>query len=550
MRWMHISDIHMNKEFNNIISNILRKELLPFIKDNKLEVDYLFITGDYRDSAYMQDSSLEEDLFEQALNVAQYIQKLAEALCVSPDCIYLVPGNHDLNRQPDDKKQIEQIKHSYPKFRQSLMEQEQNYLLKRFKFFDIIENAIHPIDNDECRSRHRFYKGDKVDILCLNTALTCYGQEKEGELIVDSEYVSRIVDNTKLPLIVLAHHDFRFLIPEDVENLKFIVKNRKVFYLCGHSHKLEYNYDDESNIYKIMVGTTKYAEGAYPIISIGNISDKGELLYLKFYQYNVKDKTGWNLCGDSLYTVSKNRIGFIGKNINKDTNTDFDIVQLPLKQTTSATQDQRSDTLKILAKIKSELCILERKQTIIVSANGLPVNAGIIIGYALHKRQGIQLQYKNQDVLFSSIGEKRLIQFEEKADSENLSFEKQVSLYVYIQAKSRDDGSAAFNEYLRKKKSGNRDILMFINKENYDEPFNLELSAEKLVDRIIKHYEMLRENGVKKIKVHLFYNGFWGLALFLGNQMPTTFPVQLYDYEAMDQQYHKSFNLGPEIFDP
>lgn len=69
-------------------------------------------------------------------------------------------------------------------------------------------------------------------------------------------------------------------------------------------------------------------------------------------------------------------------------------MQLPLKQTTKSTKEERTVTLKTLAKIKSALCVFERKQTITVSARGLPVNAGIVIGYALHKRQGIQLQYK------------------------------------------------------------------------------------------------------------------------------------------------------------
>lgn len=43
MRWMHISDIHMNKEFNNVLSNILREELPKFVVENKITVDYLFV---------------------------------------------------------------------------------------------------------------------------------------------------------------------------------------------------------------------------------------------------------------------------------------------------------------------------------------------------------------------------------------------------------------------------------------------------------------------------------------------------------------------------
>ena len=127
-----------------------------FIKSNGFEADYLFVTGDYRDSAYMADNSLKEDLYQQAVNVADYIQEIAKALHVSSDNIYLVPGNHDLARQSCDKEQIEKIKQSYPKFREILTNQEQSYLLQRFEFFDMIEKQIHPEESNECRSFHRF----------------------------------------------------------------------------------------------------------------------------------------------------------------------------------------------------------------------------------------------------------------------------------------------------------------------------------------------------------------------------------------------------------
>lgn len=111
---MHIPDIHMNKEFNNVLSNILREELPKFVVENKITVDYLFVTGDYRDSVYMKEDGLREDVYLQALNVSEYILKIARLLSVSSEHIYLVPGNHDLNRQCDDKKIIDQINKSYP----------------------------------------------------------------------------------------------------------------------------------------------------------------------------------------------------------------------------------------------------------------------------------------------------------------------------------------------------------------------------------------------------------------------------------------------------
>ena len=550
MRWMHISDIHMNKEFNNVMSNIIREELPNFIKKSKITVDYLFITGDYRDSVYMKEDGLEEDIYLQTLNVSKYILNIAQLLDVPSEHVYLVPGNHDLNRQQSDKNVIDEINKSYPLYRESLKNSELDYLFKRFTFFELIDKQIHPIDKVSCRASHRLYNSEKADILCLNTAITCYGEEKEGDLILDSELIRKLVGTMRnsIPLIVLAHHDLTFLTKKEEENLKYMLKGRKIFYLCGHSHKLEYSYDDELELWKIMVGTTKYAKGAAPIISIVDTSNFGIISKLNFFKYNYIDKAGWRLYQEISQQIGTYKLGFTNKIISEDTIKNYDVIQLPLVQTTASTKMQRLETIKILAEVKMNLNNLGREQHILVSSNGLPVNAGILIGYALHQRQHISLSYSYRDMTFTHDVGKNIVQFEEQANSNNVAINNSLSLFVYIQAKSRDDGSPSFYEYIKQKSHPNNLVLSFVNIGNYDESFDLELSAKYVINSVVKHYEDLKISGYKKINVHLFYNGFWGLALFLGNQMPTTFPIRLYDYEATVQQYKPSFLLKPNIF--
>lgn len=41
MRWMHLSDIHLNKEFNDMMSNVMRYELPQYISDYNIKADYL-----------------------------------------------------------------------------------------------------------------------------------------------------------------------------------------------------------------------------------------------------------------------------------------------------------------------------------------------------------------------------------------------------------------------------------------------------------------------------------------------------------------------------
>lgn len=542
MRWMHISDIHMNKEFNDAISNILRKKLPKFIEDNNLKVDYLFITGDYRDASYMKDKTLKENPKVQAENVAEYIEELADVLKIKYDHVYLVPGNHDLHRK-EDKECIAKIKNQYKNSKS--FENYRGDLLSRFEFFYKIEDVFHPYTN---KAFHRFYKCDDADILCLNTALLCDGDEKPGELIIGTKHIEEIVDktNSNTPLFVLAHHDLEFITEQEAKDLKAIVANRKVFYLCGHSHKLSYSFDDNSKICKIMVGATKHIEESYPIISIGDVSDDGDLFSLKFYVYNYFEKNGWNLYKEFLHRTYKNKLGFISKNVNPNPSLGFEIIQLPLKPATRSKKGQRKDTLKILSGIKAKLCPLGDIQTITVYSNALPVNAGIVIGYALHNGNSIKLQYKYENRLFSNEKRKQ-INFEEKVYDINLSNKKDIHLCIYIQAKENDNGSMAFTN-LVESKFKNRCMLTFMNTDEYDESYNLESTAKYLADKIMEKHEELSQKGIENIQVDLFYNGFWGLALFLGNQLDTTFPIQLYDYESGNKKYYQSFKLESKNF--
>lgn len=88
----------------------------------------------------------------------------------------------------------------------------------------------------------------------------------------------------------------------------------------------------------------------------------------------------------------------------------------------------------------------------IVTANGLPVNAGILIGYALHERQSIRLSYLHEGKAFTRTqGDGKIMRFEETTE-EHASAGKSLSMYVYVQAKSKDDGSASFYDYIKRKK--------------------------------------------------------------------------------------------------
>ena len=46
IRWLHLSDIHMNKR--GVDNERMRQKLLEYLKNNNMQFDYIFLTGDLR----------------------------------------------------------------------------------------------------------------------------------------------------------------------------------------------------------------------------------------------------------------------------------------------------------------------------------------------------------------------------------------------------------------------------------------------------------------------------------------------------------------------
>ena len=395
-------------------------------------------------------------------------------------------------------------------------------------------------------------------MLLLNSAIACYGKEKEGEIIIDTIEVEKVMrkpylENTHKPLFVLSHHSLKYLAPKEQENLKQLFRDRPVFYLCGHSHKLNFSYDDEIDTWEIMVGTTKKADGAAPIISVGEITIGGDLSSLDFYKYDYTNRGRW-IPYQSLKSMKfLEKLEFFGKNYKLEKIKDAQIIQLQMQSTIASTRQERKDTLKILSALRYELLDMRVVNTYTICVCELPVTASILIGYALHKRNNINLFYQAGVSLYSNTSLNNILEFQESTEDRIVNSIKteKVDLCIYIQAKMRDDGVTSFFDYISIMETSGKltpYIVMLKNAERYNQNLNLEISSSIITDKIVECYEEIKKKYSQQVKVHLFYNGFSGLAVLLGNQMPTTFPIQLYDYDMSNQTYTPSFLLKSNIF--
>lgn len=88
IRWVHLSDIHFSADENNEMKR-MRDSLLEKLWEmsQEHEFDAVFITGDLTYQGGYYD-----------YNLKKFIEALIYLLKLTPDELFIIPGNHDLAR--------------------------------------------------------------------------------------------------------------------------------------------------------------------------------------------------------------------------------------------------------------------------------------------------------------------------------------------------------------------------------------------------------------------------------------------------------------------
>ena len=203
------------------------------------KIDYIFITGDLffgrRDK---------NDLAGIIDNICSFINRLSEILHIGRENLFIVPGNHDIKRVDDTKKnKIIEIKESGNLYHDVIEE------IGAFIDYQTLRKEIYKnLLSNENQNLHYIINREKAIVVHLNTAATCIDSRSDFNLRIgnDSLFKSlfeKIPKNIKKPIIILGHHSLENIHSDDMESLLKHVKNYSVhpLYLCGHYHKSHVN---------------------------------------------------------------------------------------------------------------------------------------------------------------------------------------------------------------------------------------------------------------------------------------------------------------------
>lgn len=263
MKWLHLSDIHFN--FKNYDSHEMRNDFLERINllSQNEPFTHLFLTGDilYKNTVADQET-------------VEFVNKLIKSLQLTTENVYIVPGNHDHDRDVVIEKMASL--HSQDDVTIDNLDQTfQSSLYDAFSKFYIVYHDIFGADYyAKQENPHSINNSKFLTVIKLNTAWLDTDSAKDHFLHIGSRQLQLLLSKNKEKLketvnIAMGHHPLRALsISEQSRILNLFQKHNIGIYFCGHSHKPNINVYREHDVVEIVapggfVDNEHFSTGGY-----------------------------------------------------------------------------------------------------------------------------------------------------------------------------------------------------------------------------------------------------------------------------------------------
>lgn len=343
---LHITDFHLDKDIIEDFEKLIREPLKEdVLKRSNNDVDLLFITGDIVDKGGQSLGGLYEGL---KMSQERVINKIASDLKLDEESIFIIPGNHDINRNAERDFIESGLKNDLidsKKANKLIQEIKDGDLtgVKRLEEYRRFEKEFYK--DYQCVNEDTFFsstftkeiKGHKIGISCFNSAWRCYSDDDFGHLFVGDKEVmgsKQLIQDCDIK-IALIHHHIEYLHKEEktvVENM--LLKHYDLVFF-GHSHNHN-NYTKEkgenkciwigspSTFLNARTGSLEFSSG-YSLCGIK--PDKTEIQY-SYYSHSNTDfrtnseigKDGVDVFDSLLKTKQKN------ETLKEKTNVEFNTI--------------------------------------------------------------------------------------------------------------------------------------------------------------------------------------------------------------------------------
>lgn len=287
-KWVQLSDIHFQDKKAGFNSEVLRKSLPKYLKDNIKDCNALILTGDYR---YAPDNE------ENPKRVANYISTIANNLHVE-NRVFAVPGNHDLDRSKNRLYLIQGVQSEYTPEIGTIDSKVCSNLLDGFPFFRELCEALKMPSFTNSDNPHLFIPLEHCNLLLLNTALTAGYDEDTSNLILGSKYINALLENSehnRNPIIAVGHHPLDALNEKEKDTISTMLERKGIhLYLCGHSHTQKYDSFGEEGK-QITVGCLRKDDNSVTAsFAVGELFDDGRVQITSYY-WDTSEQGWYNM---------------------------------------------------------------------------------------------------------------------------------------------------------------------------------------------------------------------------------------------------------------
>lgn len=285
LKWIHLSDLHFN--ITNYETEWLRESLKDTLENFRDDIDFLVITGDL---LYKFKPSFEE--------VEIFIREISDSLNISLDKVFIVPGNHDFERDEYREMIIKGIKNSEEGVTEkvsNLSEKVKRNLLEgQDKFWEFHKRLLgREIDY---KNVHFVNEHSQFNIINLNTCIISGLDNEEETLSIDMKSLLNTLSGVRKsdkPNIAIGHHSIECFTKKEQDEIVKLFEDYGVdLYLCGHMHKSNFfiNSQGRRDIKSLVCGSGMVDSYAEPTFILGNINLDTYDVDVKYYKWQLKNK--------------------------------------------------------------------------------------------------------------------------------------------------------------------------------------------------------------------------------------------------------------------
>lgn len=238
-KWLHISDLHFKSGEpydRNVVLNALVNSLDGLVA-RVGQPDLLFVTGDLAHSG-------RHDEYEE---VTSFFDRITNKLKISREHVFVVPGNHDVNReggvglarQLSGEEADRYFGSSSPL--PHISGRQSEFVAWYDSYFSGVRSF--PQNNTVDSLKRITLAHQVIDVLQVNTAIFCIDDEDEHKLRVGRRSLDGIAQKLEASnadlKVVLMHHPFEWLANDEAQQVRNSLRSAADIILSGHLHTIE-----------------------------------------------------------------------------------------------------------------------------------------------------------------------------------------------------------------------------------------------------------------------------------------------------------------------